>query len=158
MTFSFRVSSSGAHACLQITLMRFVQTSPSFSPLARPHLLQAAQESRGAIRRQAWLIEGQGVPCLYCHRSTYFNSHDLGLEVAELRDRTTKEGFRAIAYMTYPRSTDHPNSFAVLIEASQERMHCVVEIMTEIARQATVILKVDGPVPLQEPWLSPPGR
>ena len=118
-----------------------VRSNKSFLPALAHSLVQAAQESRGAMRRQAWLIEGQGVLCLYCHRSTYFNSHDLGLEVAELRDRTTKEGFRVIAYMTYPRSTDHPNSFAVLIEASQERMHCVVEIMTEIARQATVILR-----------------
>jgi hypothetical protein len=116
----------------------------SFLPTLAHSLAQAALENHGSLCRQAWLIEQQGVLCIYALRSAAMHRLDVETEMAELRHRATREGFPVLTYMTYPRFSSRPGCLALLIEARQGRMPRVVEIMTKVARQATAIRRPQG--------------
>jgi hypothetical protein len=100
-------------------------------------LVRDAHESRGGLRRQAWLIEKHGTLCIYRDVSRDKSGTSI-FELAELRAGAIKEGWPVSSYIAYPSPS--PTTFAILIETPMNsRIYDAVWMMEDIARQARTI-------------------
>ncbi|WP_165245545.1 hypothetical protein [Paludisphaera soli] len=101
-----------------------------------------ACEDHFPTRRGVWFIEEAGVLCLF-NNNPYEGFPTLrDEELAEFRRLLDVEGLRELAYATYPPEGDEDPgyTYAMIIEAGQEKLGWAEDAMGEIVRRSHVML------------------
>ena len=97
-----------------------------------------AHENHFPSRSGIWFFEDQGVLCVF-NNNPYAKYPTLrDEEVAQFRQKLRAEGIKELAYATYPGEGDEQPgyTYALLIDAGEDKIDWVVETLDEIQDRA----------------------